>query len=149
MASVKLIKFLDKYVGCLSCLFLSIFKIFEDKKINGLNNILLIQLWGLGETILTLPAIEALRQKYKKSSIDVLVTDRNKEVYFNNKNINNVNTKVEIAETGIKAIDVFAPLAKGGKMGLFGGAGVGKTILLTEILHNIVGRDKEKTVSIS
>ncbi|KKQ24838.1 MAG: ATP synthase subunit beta [Candidatus Woesebacteria bacterium GW2011_GWA1_37_8] len=69
-------------------------------------------------------------------------------VHRNNKNINNVNTKVEIAETGIKAIDVFAPLAKGGKMGLFGGAGVGKTILLTEILHNIVGRDKEKTVSI-
>src|SRR3989338_2018305 len=90
MASVKLIKFLDKYVGCLSCLFLSIFKIFEGKKINGLNNILVIQLWGLGETVLTLPAIEALRQKYKKSSIDVLVTDRNKEVYFKNKDIDNV-----------------------------------------------------------
>jgi len=90
MASVKLIKFLDKYIGCLSCLFLSIFKIFEGKKINGLNHILIIQLWGLGETVLTLPAIDALRQKYKNSSIDVLVTDRNKEVYFKNKDMDNV-----------------------------------------------------------
>ena len=90
MASVKLIKFLDKYVGCLSCLFLSIFKIFEGKKINDLNNILVIQLWGLGETVLTLPAIGALRQRYKKSNIDMLATDRNKEVYFKNKNIDNI-----------------------------------------------------------
>ncbi len=37
-------------------------------------------------------------------------------------------------------IDVFAPLIKGGKMGLFGGAGVGKTMLLTEIMHNVIGR---------
>ncbi|KKQ51418.1 MAG: ATP synthase subunit beta [Candidatus Woesebacteria bacterium GW2011_GWB1_39_10b] len=59
-----------------------------------------------------------------------------------------VSTKIEILETGIKAIDLFAPLIKGGKMGLFGGAGVGKTILLTEILHNIVGRAKETSVSV-
>lgn len=52
---------------------------------------------------------------------------------------NNVIIKKEILETGIKVIDVFAPLMKGGKMGLFGGAGVGKTMLLTEILHNVVG----------
>ena len=90
MASVKLIKFLDKYVGCLSCLFLPIFKIFEGKKINDLNNILVIQLWGLGETILTLPAIESLRQKHKKSKIDILVTSRNKEIYFKNKSIDNI-----------------------------------------------------------
>jgi len=51
-------------------------------------------------------------------------------------------------ETGIKVIDVFAPMSEGGKTGLFGGAGVGKTILLTEILHNIIGRDKENTYSI-
>lgn len=48
--------------------------------------------------------------------------------------------KKEILETGIKVIDVFAPLIKGGKMGLFGGAGVGKTMLLTEIMHNVVGK---------
>ncbi len=52
-----------------------------------------------------------------------------------------------IIETGIKVIDLFAPLAKGGKMGLFGGAGVGKTLLLMEILHNVVG-PKGKTVSV-
>lgn len=43
-----------------------------------------------------------------------------------------------IWETGIKAIDLFAPLIRGGKVGLFGGAGVGKTVLLTEILHNVL-----------
>ena len=44
----------------------------------------------------------------------------------------------EIWETGIKVLDMFAPLVKGGKMGLFGGAGVGKTLLLSEIMHNIL-----------
>mgnify|MGYP005850363595 CR=1 FL=1 len=44
----------------------------------------------------------------------------------------------EILETGIKAVDFFAPMLKGGKMGMFGGAGVGKTMLLTEILHNVI-----------
>lgn len=53
-----------------------------------------------------------------------------------------------ILETGIKIIDLFAPFLKGGKMGLFGGAGVGKTMLLTEVLHNIVGRPGRKTVSV-
>lgn len=48
--------------------------------------------------------------------------------------------KSEIFETGIKAIDVLVPLEKGGKAGLFGGAGVGKTVLLTEIIHNMVGQ---------
>jgi F-type H+/Na+-transporting ATPase subunit beta len=48
-------------------------------------------------------------------------------------------TKSEIFETGIKAIDVLAPLERGGKAGLFGGAGVGKTVLLTEMIHNMVG----------
>lgn len=43
-----------------------------------------------------------------------------------------------LLETGIKVIDFFTPLLKGGKVGLFGGAGVGKTMLLTEILHNVV-----------
>ena len=51
-------------------------------------------------------------------------------------------TKSEIFETGIKAIDVLVPLEKGGKAGLFGGAGVGKTVLLTEMIHNMIGRQK-------
>jgi len=47
-------------------------------------------------------------------------------------------TKSEIFETGIKAIDVLVPLERGGKAGLFGGAGVGKTVLLTEMIHNMI-----------
>lgn len=46
----------------------------------------------------------------------------------------------EIFETGIKAVDILCPLERGGKAGLFGGAGVGKTVLLTEMIHNMVGR---------
>ena len=49
-------------------------------------------------------------------------------------------THSEIFETGIKVIDVLVPLERGGKAGLFGGAGVGKTVLLTEMIHNMVGR---------
>ena len=44
---------------------------------------------------------------------------------------------VEMLETGIKVIDLLAPYAKGGKIGLFGGAGVGKTVLIQELIHNI------------
>jgi F-type H+-transporting ATPase subunit beta len=45
--------------------------------------------------------------------------------------------RVEILETGIKVIDLIAPIVKGGKVGLFGGAGVGKTVLITELINNI------------
>ena len=47
------------------------------------------------------------------------------------------NPTTEILETGIKVIDLLAPYAKGGKIGLFGGAGVGKTVLIQELIHNI------------
>ncbi len=53
------------------------------------------------------------------------------------------NTKVEILETGIKAIDLLMPYQKGGKIGLFGGAGVGKTVLIMELIHNIAQRLNE------
>ena len=46
-------------------------------------------------------------------------------------------TKAQIFETGIKVIDLIAPYTKGGKVGLFGGAGVGKTVLIQELIHNI------------
>jgi F-type H+/Na+-transporting ATPase subunit beta len=51
-------------------------------------------------------------------------------------------TQSEIFVTGIKIIDVLIPLERGGKAGLFGGAGVGKTVLLTEMIHNMVGHNK-------
>lgn len=47
------------------------------------------------------------------------------------------NTNIEVLETGIKAIDLLQPYQKGGKIGLFGGAGVGKTVLIQELIHNI------------
>ena len=48
-------------------------------------------------------------------------------------------TQSEVFETGVKAIDVLTPLERGGKAGLFGGAGVGKTVLITEMIYNVVG----------
>jgi F0F1-type ATP synthase beta subunit len=46
-------------------------------------------------------------------------------------------SRVEVLETGIKVIDLIAPITKGGKVGLFGGAGVGKTVLIQELINNI------------
>jgi F-type H+-transporting ATPase subunit beta len=55
-------------------------------------------------------------------------------------------TKSEIFETGIKLIDVLVPLERGGKAGLFGGAGVGKTVLLTEMIHNMIGHHEGMSI---
>ncbi|GIW94242.1 MAG: ATP synthase subunit beta [Pirellulaceae bacterium] len=49
-------------------------------------------------------------------------------------------TKMEVFRTGIKVIDVLAPLERGGKAGLFGGAGVGKTVIIMELIHNTVSK---------
>ena len=46
-------------------------------------------------------------------------------------------TEAEILETGIKVVDLIEPYLKGGKIGLFGGAGVGKTVIIMELIHNI------------
>ncbi len=51
--------------------------------------------------------------------------------------LEDLSNKVEILETGIKVIDLLAPYIKGGKVGLFGGAGVGKTVLIQELIHNV------------
>jgi F-type H+-transporting ATPase subunit beta len=53
-----------------------------------------------------------------------------------------------LLETGIKALDLFSPVARGGKIGLFGGAGVGKTLLLTEVIHNVVVLNKDKSAAV-
>ena len=49
-------------------------------------------------------------------------------------------TKAEVFETGIKAVDLLAPFIKGGKVGLFGGAGVGKTVIIQELIHNVASQ---------
>lgn len=60
----------------------------------------------------------------------------------------NVAIPKDILETGIKVVDFFTPIIKGGKVGLFGGAGVGKTVIISEIIHNLVILNPEKNVSI-
>lgn len=56
------------------------------------------------------------------------------------------NVRIEILETGIKVIDLLAPISKGGKVGLFGGAGVGKTVLIQELIRNIATEHKGYSV---
>jgi len=51
--------------------------------------------------------------------------------------LDELSSNVEILETGIKVVDLLAPYIKGGKIGLFGGAGVGKTVLIQELIHNV------------
>jgi len=60
------------------------------------------------------------------------------------------NTEIprQILETGIKVIDFFTPIVRGGKVGLFGGAGVGKTVILSEIIHNVVILHAQENVSV-
>jgi F-type H+-transporting ATPase subunit beta len=65
-----------------------------------------------------------------------------RNVHQNPPSLDKRSTTSEIFETGIKAIDVLVPLEHGGNAGLFGGAGVGKTVLLTEMIHNMVGYHK-------
>ena len=67
-------------------------------------------------------------------------------IYSDNFEYNSVSAHKEFLETGIKALDFFSPIVKGDKIGLFGGAGVGKTILLTEIIHNIVNLSSKRSV---
>ena len=55
-------------------------------------------------------------------------------------------TSENVFFTGIKAVDLLVPLEKGGKAGLFGGAGVGKTVIITELIHNMVGKHKGMSI---
>jgi len=61
-----------------------------------------------------------------------------KTIYGDYPSYADISAHQEILETGIKPIDFFSPIAKGGKIGLFGGSGVGKTLLLTEIIYNVI-----------
>jgi F-type H+/Na+-transporting ATPase subunit beta len=81
-----------------------------------------------------------------------LVNPEKRSIYNEAVEYSQLSTGQHVLETGIKAIDFFAPLLIGGKTGLFGGAGVGKTLLLTEIIHNVVQltdtSKKNKNISI-
>jgi F-type H+-transporting ATPase subunit beta len=66
------------------------------------------------------------------------IDDRERrEIHREAPRFSNIKPATEVFETGIKVIDLLAPYAKGGKIGLFGGAGVGKTTLIMELIHNI------------
>jgi len=65
-----------------------------------------------------------------------IVSGKTKSIYSRTPNYQSLKVSREILETGIKVIDFFTPFLKGGKIGIFGGAGVGKTIILTELMHN-------------
>lgn len=71
-----------------------------------------------------------------------------RSIYQDAPKYEDIQVKPEVFETGIKVLDMFAPTIKGGKIGLFGGAGVGKTILLTEIVHNVIILGKNNSVSV-
>lgn len=75
-------------------------------------------------------------------------TKETKSIYASEVEFDRIVISKEMIQTGIKAIDFFSPILKGGKIGIFGGAGVGKTILLTEIIHNIINQNPGDTVSV-
>ena len=62
---------------------------------------------------------------------------RRLSIHQNPPNFERQSPKAELFETGLKAVDLLAPFIKGGKVGLFGGAGVGKTVLIQELIHNV------------
>lgn len=69
---------------------------------------------------------------------NTLIENPNKRnIYLNNLNMSNIEVNSDIIWTGIKVIDFFAPIAEGFKMGLLGGAGVGKTVLIKELINNV------------
>lgn len=77
---------------------------------------------------------------------DIIKDDiEDQPIHKNPPKFSNLSTEVEILETGIKVIDLLAPYIRGGKIGLFGGAGVGKTVLIQELIHNVA----QKSGSIS
>lgn len=64
-------------------------------------------------------------------------SDKRYSIHRPSPEFKNLSTKTEMFETGIKVIDLIEPYSKGGKTGLFGGAGVGKTVIIQELIHNI------------
>lgn len=68
---------------------------------------------------------------------EIPLTERRDPIHRAAPTFEHLSTEVEILETGIKVVDLLAPYIKGGKIGLFGGAGVGKTVLIQELINNI------------
>ncbi|HUC88509.1 MAG TPA: F0F1 ATP synthase subunit beta [Candidatus Paceibacterota bacterium] len=88
----------------------------------------------LGDTIDDLPALTNVREQ---AGAGVSGTNKRFSIHRKAPEYIAQATKIEILETGIKVIDLICPVLKGGKVGLFGGAGVGKTVVIQELIHNI------------
>ena len=84
-------------------------------------------------------------QSIDNTGIDVI---RKQNIYDSNIKLNEVTINGDILWTGIKVLDFFAPMRKGFKMGLLGGAGVGKTVLIKELIHNVYTGLKSNSVFI-
>jgi len=69
-------------------------------------------------------------------------TKEKKPIYQKSPPYTETELKKELIETGIKAVDFFTPLVRGGKLGIFGGAGLGKTVLLSELMYNLVNKER-------
>lgn len=82
-----------------------------------------------------------------KDNGGAIASDKKTSIYSKAPSLNIVQSRYQILETGIKAIDFLTPVQKGGKVGFIGGAGVGKTILLTELLHNVTLASKNTSGS--
>ncbi|WP_025755507.1 MSC_0618 family F1-like ATPase beta subunit [Mycoplasmopsis cricetuli] len=110
--------------------------IYLDKEIT-----LTDQVINTGHSFLVPVGIEAQNNIYDYRGTPLITNRINKPKYIEMNSIINkeriINQKAEIIETGIKAIDFFIPIVKGYKLGIFGGAGVGKTVLMKEIIFNI------------
>lgn len=84
-----------------------------------------------------------------KDNAGKITSDKQSSIYSKSPSLNIVQANYQILETGIKAIDFLTPIQRGGKVGFIGGAGVGKTILLTELLHNITLRQTNNNPGLS
>ncbi|MGM0368490.1 MAG: F0F1 ATP synthase subunit beta [Actinomycetota bacterium] len=79
----------------------------------------------------------------KKKKVDA---KRRLSIHREAPGIGDIDTKAELFETGVKVIDFLCPFVKGGKIGMFGGAGVGKTVMIMELIHNIAIEHKGLSV---
>src|SRR5439155_11382454 len=69
--------------------------------------------------------------------VEPIVSDRRFPIPRHAPDLEDQNTKLEMFETGVKVVDLLEPYLKGGKTGLFGGAGVGKTVIIMELINNV------------
>jgi F-type H+/Na+-transporting ATPase subunit beta len=85
---------------------------------------------------------------FPQDGLGELKTKETRPIIAKDMSYANVSIPKELLQTGIKAIDFFVPIVKGGKAGLFGGAGVGKTVIISEIIHNLVILNPKQNVSV-